>query len=187
MRGSMTKRSMGELERAVMDILWDQGGWLTPGEVHQRLQDPPAYTTVMTILVRLCTKGRVERHRDGRAYAYHPVVTREQFLHAGGHVLLAGDHRVVGVGPSVTVTLDPALGAQADQDGHDGRVGRGVLEALVHLTWREPAALIPEDVHDRAFQLAHRPLGHRSPHAPCCARPGKSLPGVAGGGRRGWR
>src|SRR5215208_6388826 len=73
MRGSMTKRSMGELERAVMDILWDQGGWLTPGEVHQRLQDPPAYTTVMTILVRLCTKGRVERHRDGRAYAYPPV------------------------------------------------------------------------------------------------------------------
>src|SRR5215217_7489436 len=76
MRGSMTKRSMGELERAVMDILWDQGGWLTPGEVHQRLQDPPAYPTVMTILVRLCTKGRVERHRDGRAYAYHPVVSR---------------------------------------------------------------------------------------------------------------
>ena len=59
----MTKRSMGELERAVMDVLWDQGGWLTPGEVHQRLQDPPAYTTVMTILVRLCGKGRVERHR----------------------------------------------------------------------------------------------------------------------------
>jgi predicted transcriptional regulator len=77
----MTKRSIGELERAVMDVLWDQGGWLTPGEVHQRLGDPSlAYTTVMTILVRLWHKGRTERHRDGRAYAYHPVQSREQYL-----------------------------------------------------------------------------------------------------------
>jgi predicted transcriptional regulator len=79
----MNKRSIGELERAGMDILWDQGGWLTPGEVHQRLGDPSlAYTTVMTILVRLWRKGRVERHRDGRAYAYHPVVSREQYVAA---------------------------------------------------------------------------------------------------------
>jgi predicted transcriptional regulator len=54
----MPKRSTGELERAVMDVLWDQGGWLTPGEVHQRLGDPVlAYTTVMTILVRLWRNG----------------------------------------------------------------------------------------------------------------------------------
>jgi predicted transcriptional regulator len=77
----MTKRSTGELERAVMDVLWDRGGWLTPGEVHARLGDPElAYTTVMTILVRLWHKGRVERHRDGRAYAYHPVQSREQHV-----------------------------------------------------------------------------------------------------------
>ena len=82
-KGQMTKRSMGELERAVMDVLWDQGGWLTPGEVHQRLGDPSlAYTTVMTILVRLWRKGRTERHRDGRAYAYHPVQAREQYVAA---------------------------------------------------------------------------------------------------------
>ena len=75
----MTKRSMGELEAAVMDVLWDQGGWLTPGEVHRLLADADlAYTTVMTVLVRLWRKGRVERQRDGRAYAYHPVATREQ-------------------------------------------------------------------------------------------------------------
>ncbi|HJU01768.1 MAG TPA: BlaI/MecI/CopY family transcriptional regulator [Actinomycetes bacterium] len=86
----MTKRSMGELERAVMDILWDQGGWLTPGEVHRRLEDPAlAYTTVMTILVRLWRKGRVERHRDGRAYAYHPVATREQYVASRMEELLA--------------------------------------------------------------------------------------------------
>ncbi len=67
---------MGELETAVMDVLWDRGGWLTPGEVHEVLasERPLAYTTVMTILVRLWQKGRLRRERDGRAYAYQAVL-----------------------------------------------------------------------------------------------------------------
>jgi predicted transcriptional regulator len=73
--------AMGELEAAVMNVLWDRGGWLTPGEVHQVLtaQRPLAYTTAMTILVRLADKGRLERVRDGRAYAYRPLQTREEY------------------------------------------------------------------------------------------------------------
>lgn len=71
---------MGELEAAVMDVLWDRGGWSTPGEVHEVLsaERPLAYTTVMTILVRLCEKGRLERQRDGRAYAYRPLQSRAE-------------------------------------------------------------------------------------------------------------
>ena len=62
-----------------MDALWDGGGWLTPGEVHELLADDAlAYTTVMTILVRLWQKGRLERQRDGRAFAYRPIATREE-------------------------------------------------------------------------------------------------------------
>jgi predicted transcriptional regulator len=94
----MPRRSMGELERAVMDVLWDQSGWLTPGEVHGRLRDPAlAYSTVMTILVRLWRKGRLERHRDGRAYAYHPVTSREEHAAARMEELLAAarDHSAV--------------------------------------------------------------------------------------------
>jgi predicted transcriptional regulator len=86
----MARRPTGELEGAVMDLLWDQGGWMTPGEVHAGLEDSAlAYTTVMTVLVRLWQKGRVERQRDGRAYAYHPVVTREQYTAARMEELLA--------------------------------------------------------------------------------------------------
>lgn len=71
---------MGELERRVMDVLWDQGGWLTPGEVHQVLtaKRALAYNTVMTVLVRLWQKGRLERQRDGRAFAYRAVQSREE-------------------------------------------------------------------------------------------------------------
>lgn len=71
----------GELEAAVMEVLWDGGGWMTPGEVHGILgrQRTLAYTTVMTILYRLYEKGRLDRQRDGRAYAYRPLQTREDY------------------------------------------------------------------------------------------------------------
>jgi predicted transcriptional regulator len=71
---------MGELEAAVMDVLWDRGGWLTPGEVQEALSERRrlGYTTVMTILVRLWRKGRLERQRDGRPYAYRPLLSREE-------------------------------------------------------------------------------------------------------------
>ena len=74
----------GELEAAVMNVLWDGGGWMTPGEVHGELSRARelAYNTVLTILVRLWDKGRVERQRDGRAYCYRPVLTREAYVAA---------------------------------------------------------------------------------------------------------
>ncbi len=109
----MAKRSMGELERAVMDILWDGGGWLTPGEVHESLDDSSlAYTTVMTILVRLWRKGRVERQRDGRAYAYHPVVSREQYAAARMEELLAQARDRAAVLSHFLDGMDPADRAQ---------------------------------------------------------------------------
>jgi predicted transcriptional regulator len=68
------------LEREVLDVLWVDGGWLTPGEVHRVLGERRglAYTTVMSVLSNLWRKGLLERQRDGRAYAYHPVETREE-------------------------------------------------------------------------------------------------------------
>lgn len=97
MRREPGKRAMGELQAAVMDVLWDRGGALTPGEVHQDLEQDRAlaYTTVMTILVRLWQKGRVERHRDGRAYAYRPIRTREEYAadRMGQVLAAAGDDR----------------------------------------------------------------------------------------------
>jgi len=92
----MAKVQMGELEAAVMDVLWDRGGWLTPGEVNEALrqQRELAYTTVMTILVRLWQKGRLERERDGRAFAYRPLQTREEHAAARmGEVLVAAGDR----------------------------------------------------------------------------------------------
>jgi len=64
-----------------MDILWRAAGPLTPREVYdvlaRRRQTAIAYTTVTTILTRLCHKGMLEREEQGRAYAYAPVADRE--------------------------------------------------------------------------------------------------------------
>ena len=88
------KLPMGELEARVMDVLWDRGGWLSPGEVHDVLGEkrPLAYTTVMTILVRLWQKERLERQRDGRAYVYRPLQSREEYAAMRMSELLVGAH-----------------------------------------------------------------------------------------------
>lgn len=90
--GARARLAMGELEAAVMDVLWDRGGWLTPGEVHEALKrNPPlAYTTVMTILFRLWQKGRLDRQRDGRAFAYTPVQTKAEHAAARMAEVLVG-------------------------------------------------------------------------------------------------
>jgi len=75
------RRASGELEAMVMDVLWDDDAWLIPAEVHARLprRPPLAYTTVMTILTRLWEKSMLDRRPEGRAYAYQPVCTREEW------------------------------------------------------------------------------------------------------------
>jgi predicted transcriptional regulator len=92
-----------------MNLLWDRDGWTTPGEVHAALGDSGlAYTTVMTILVRLWRKGRLERQRDGRAYAYHPVVTREQHAAERMEGLLARAGNRLAVLSHFLDAMDPA-------------------------------------------------------------------------------
>ena len=89
----------GELEGLVMDVLWDAQGPLVPADVRDRLETPRplAYTTVMTILVRLHEKGLVERERVGRAFAYRPRRSRvEQAAERMGELLAtARDDSVV--------------------------------------------------------------------------------------------
>lgn len=78
---------LGELERSVMNVLWDANVSLTVREVLDRMGDRDlAYTTIMTVLDRLGTKEMVRRERDGRAYRYAPALSRDaatsELLHA---------------------------------------------------------------------------------------------------------
>ncbi|MEV7980217.1 BlaI/MecI/CopY family transcriptional regulator [Streptomyces sp. NPDC086519] len=71
--GKDERRPAGELEASVMAALWAAGAPQTPGQVQRSLGTDLARTTVTTILTRLHDKGVVERHRQGRGYAYVPV------------------------------------------------------------------------------------------------------------------
>ena len=68
----------GELEQAVLEILWSRAGRLSVREVHELLAADRdlAYTTVMTVLDRLAKKGLVVRNLDGRAWLYRPAKSR---------------------------------------------------------------------------------------------------------------
>jgi predicted transcriptional regulator len=61
------------LEAEVLATLWAAEAALTAADVQQRLGTGLAYSTVVTILSRLFTKGTLEREHQGRAYAYRPV------------------------------------------------------------------------------------------------------------------
>lgn len=69
----------GSLEAEVMAALWSAEGPLTPGDVRRQLDRELAYTTVMTTLARLHSKGFVDRARSGRAYAYSPRQRAEDY------------------------------------------------------------------------------------------------------------
>jgi predicted transcriptional regulator len=72
---------LGELERAIMDVLWDSVAPMTVREVSVRLTERNlAHTTVMTVLDRLAKKGFAMRQRDGRAWRYCPAATREAYV-----------------------------------------------------------------------------------------------------------
>jgi BlaI family penicillinase repressor len=64
-------------ELDVMAVLWDAGP-STVAEVRERLADPLAYTTVLTILRTLDEKGQVGHAEEGRAYRYHARVERSE-------------------------------------------------------------------------------------------------------------
>ena len=71
--------SLGELQLAIMRILWQQGE-ATVAEVHSRLLEERglAPTTVATMLVKMEKKGVVAHRSEGRKFVYHPTVTEEQ-------------------------------------------------------------------------------------------------------------
>ncbi|WP_297502436.1 BlaI/MecI/CopY family transcriptional regulator [Pseudonocardia sp.] len=73
--------SLGELERAVMEVLWAADHELTARDVQEALSARDlATTTVLTVLGRLERKQLVKRTRDGRAHHYRPTASREDHV-----------------------------------------------------------------------------------------------------------
>ena len=70
-----------EAESAVMEVLWARSP-LAAEDVFEALSGSRGWqeATVKTLLNRLLRKGAIRAARDGRRYAYTPVLEREAWL-----------------------------------------------------------------------------------------------------------
>ncbi|HYW31474.1 MAG TPA: BlaI/MecI/CopY family transcriptional regulator [Gemmatimonas sp.] len=69
--------SIGDRELEILDTLWKAGPG-TVADVRERLPDPLAYNTVLTILRNLEAKGLVGHTAQGRTHEYHAVVEQSR-------------------------------------------------------------------------------------------------------------
>jgi predicted transcriptional regulator len=162
---------LGDLERAIMEVLWQTDSSLTVRQVSNGLtQRNLAHTTVMTVLDRLAKKGFARRERDGRAWRYRPAATREAYV---AELMLTALEQ--------TGDRDAALARFAQSvSGAEAVVLRDALERL------EREQYGPQAEGDTRIRLwgdwpgrhcsQQSPWGAREARARCCARRGRADP-----------
>lgn len=76
------RTDLSETELDILKALWEAGSATVRG-LHEQLAAQGrqwAYTTVLTFLTRLQTKGYVASEKAGIAHVFRPVVSREKLL-----------------------------------------------------------------------------------------------------------
>jgi predicted transcriptional regulator len=116
--------TLGELERAVMELLWTQidtaaaeDAAITANSLRDMLARSGsatdgkelAVTTVLTVLSRLEKKGLVRREREIRPHRYRAVTSREEHT-----VELM--HEVLGTAPDREAVLARFIGTVSEQE-----------------------------------------------------------------------
>jgi BlaI family transcriptional regulator, penicillinase repressor len=63
-------------ERQIMDALHELGGEASAEDIRQKLPDPPSYSAVRAMLVKLEAKGAIRHKEEGLRYVYSPTTKR---------------------------------------------------------------------------------------------------------------
>ena len=129
----MRLRGLGELERAIMEVIWAADGPVTGRAVVDELtrNRSLAYTTVLTVMDRLVRKGMLRRQRHGRAHTYQAATTRAAYTAELMASVLGSSqdrpavllHFVEQIPPDQAVALQAALDAARNRPT-SGRRGR---------------------------------------------------------------
>ena len=74
-----SRHSLGELQLAIMRVLWDAGA-ASVADVHQGLAEKHsrALTTIATMLSKMEKKGVVRHRTEGRQFIYEPTVSEDE-------------------------------------------------------------------------------------------------------------
>jgi predicted transcriptional regulator len=121
-------RGFGDLEAVVMHRVWDHDGPVTVRDLFDELRGERsiAYTTVMSTMDNLHRKGWLNRERNGKAYRYTAVASREEYSARLMSEALVG----------ATDTEAVLSHFVAQMDGEQSQVLRDVLDKL---TGRRPS------------------------------------------------
>ncbi len=95
----------GDLEASIMDVVWAAGAPVRVREVSDRLNQerPLAFNTVQTVMENLFHKGWLSRTKNGRAYWYEAVRSRDDYV---GQLL----NEALAVAPDPAATLVRLVG-----------------------------------------------------------------------------
>jgi predicted transcriptional regulator len=63
-------------EREILDALYALGEEASAEDIRARLSDPPTYSAVRAMLVKLEAKGAIRHRADGLRYVYAPTTSR---------------------------------------------------------------------------------------------------------------
>jgi predicted transcriptional regulator len=95
----------GDLEASIMDVVWAADAPVRVREVSDRLNQerPLAFNTVQTVMENLFHKGWLSRTKNGRAYWYEAVRSRDDYV---GQLL----NEALAVAPDPAATLVRLVG-----------------------------------------------------------------------------
>ncbi|HSP13599.1 MAG TPA: BlaI/MecI/CopY family transcriptional regulator [Thermoanaerobaculia bacterium] len=73
----MTKKPiLTRREREIMDALLELGDEASAGQIREKLSDPPSYSAVRAMLVKLEAKGAIRHKEKDLRYVYSPTTPR---------------------------------------------------------------------------------------------------------------
>ena len=110
---AMHDTRLGPLETRVLEALWTRGCASSVRDL-QPVFPGTAYTTLMTTLDRLHRKGVLSRVKEGRAFLYAPLTSRDGFQAArAGGTLASMLADPAGAGPLLSFFIDAV--SQSDE------------------------------------------------------------------------
>jgi predicted transcriptional regulator len=80
--------TLTQAEHRIMEVIWAKGS-ATVAEVVEALKGKDAYTTILTLMSILKTKGYLTSHKVGRAFVFAPKVDRGTVARKAVHQLLS--------------------------------------------------------------------------------------------------
>jgi predicted transcriptional regulator len=70
------REKLSRREREILDVLYALGDQASADQIRERLSDPPSYSAVRAMLVKLEAKGVVRHRAVGLRYVYSPTTHR---------------------------------------------------------------------------------------------------------------